>query len=329
LWLRTTNAVAKKLKPIVGSKRQRERNDFGRNPARRRLVILATPVSLNSEASRTRSRGARQEEGVGFACRARSEGPTDPTAPPDLSSSLRIWHAAYDRRVTNSATQAIEADLAALKSFAGGYRAYWGMRADGGKRDPVKDRVALRHRLHRQLPRIEQVMVRAGTNGFGFGPPPIARGAPPRLGIVAVAFADEDPVYSAGGGPPCFEEVLNRLEMTLGVLESELEETSNSTGAAHVTRPPSASAPERVPQRKVMGGESTSEQPASVELMETSSPGGSSARVFAHGVRRAWAEARAARGSSSLRTKIETIAAIATIVGTAAGLGALLGWWGG
>jgi hypothetical protein len=116
----------------------------------------------------------------------------------------------------------IESDIRAIESFASSYRAYWGVRADGGDRASVKDRVALRHRLHRQLPRIEKVMIRAGTNGFGFGPPPIARGAPPRLGIVAVAFADEDPVYSVGGGPPCFEEVLNRLEMTLGVLETEL-----------------------------------------------------------------------------------------------------------
>lgn len=229
------------------------------------------------------------------------------------------------------ATTAIESDIAAIKSFASSYRAYWGVRTDGGDREPAKDRVALRHRLHRQLPRIEKVMARAGTNGFGFGPPPIARGAPPRLGVVAVAFADEDPVYSVGGGPPCFEEVLNRLEMTLGVLESELEETRSSAQAAEVPRHTAAGVPERTPQSRAGLEEETaaSEQPVPVELVEAAPAGAGPARVFAHGVRRAWSEARAARsGGSSLHGKIEITAAIATIVGTVAGLGVLLGWWG-
>jgi hypothetical protein len=231
---------------------------------------------------------------------------------------------------------AIESDITAIESFASSYRAYWGVRKDGGDREPVKDRVAVRHRLHRQLPRIEKIMVRAGTNGFGFGPPPILQGAPPRLGIVAVAFADEDPVYGVGGGDPCFEEVLNRLEMTLGVLEAELEEAKSAPPRAQeedVTR----SMPRQAPgsglefeTKSELNESAPSEPPVPVEVVESAPTGARPTRVFAHGVRRAWSEARAARGGGgSLRGKIEIAAAIATIVGTVAGLGVLLGWWGG
>ncbi|HXV05858.1 MAG TPA: hypothetical protein VFP23_08165 [Solirubrobacterales bacterium] len=223
---------------------------------------------------------------------------------------------------------AIESDVEAIKSFASSYRAYWGVLADGGNRDPVKDRVALRHRLHRQLPRIEKVMARAGTNGFGFTPPTIARGAPPRLGIVAVAFADEDPVYSAGEGPPCFEEVLNRLEMTLGVLDGELEDARTPTQDADVERPTSVHVDNSKPESDLEGRSSTSEQPTPVELIEAVPSGAGPARVFARGVRRAWSDARSARRRGSLRAKIEITAAIATITGTMTGLGVLLGWWG-
>jgi hypothetical protein len=234
--------------------------------------------------------------------------------------------------VEHRATAAIESDIGAIESFASSYRAYWGVQTDGRERDPVKDRTGLRHRLHRQLPRIEKVMLRAGTNGFGFRPPPIARGAPPRLGIVAVAFADEDPVYSVGGGPPCFEEVLNRLEMTLGVLETELEEAKHSPPLAQaVSRSTPKRAPESGPEPQPTSAEDQStpnEPPRPVEVVEAAQAGAGPGRVFAHGVRRAWAEARAARGGSSLRGKVEMMAAIATIVGTVAGLGVLLGWWG-
>jgi len=234
--------------------------------------------------------------------------------------------------VEHRAIAAIESDFGAVESFASSYRAYWGMRTDGGEREPVKDRVGLRHRLHRQLPRIEKVMLRAGTNGFGFGPPPIARGTPPRLGVVAVAFADEDPVYSVGGGPPCFEEVLNRLEMTLGVLETELEEAKSGAQVAAVSRSTPQRTPECVPEPTPTSAEDQSnpnEPPHPVEVVEAAPAGAAPTRVFAHGVRRAWSEARAARGGRSLRGKIEITAAIATIVGTVAGLGVLLGWWGG
>lgn len=230
------------------------------------------------------------------------------------------------------AIKAVESDITAIEGFASSYRAYWGVRKDGGDRDPVKDRVALRHRLHRQLPRVEKIMVRAGTNGFGFGPPPMLRGAPPRLGIVAVAFADEDPVYSVGGGDPCFEEVLNRLEMTMGVLEADLEEAKHPPPRAQVTDE-AGSKRARVPGPGPDSEqyESTPSEPlVPVEVVESAPTGARPARVFAHGVWRAWSEARAARGrGGSLRGRIESAAAIATIVGTVAGLGVLLGWWGG
>ncbi|MEA2586633.1 MAG: hypothetical protein QOF33_4718 [Thermomicrobiales bacterium] len=232
------------------------------------------------------------------------------------------------------AITAIESDIEAIESFASSYRAYWGVRADGGEREPVKDRVALRHRLHRQLPRIEKVMTRAGTNGFGFAPPRIAGGGPPRTGVVAVAFADEDPVYGVGGGPPCFEEVLNRLEMTLGVLETELEEAKSAPRAETMTRASTTttgmSESVRGPALTDEADDSTAHQPViPVEVIEASPTGVGPARVFARGVRRAWSEARAVRGGrGSLRGTIEVTAGIATIIGTVAGLGVLLGWWG-
>ncbi len=213
----------------------------------------------------------------------------------------------------------VESDIATIRKFASSYRAYWGVTADGEESEPVKDRDGLRSRLHRQLPAVEKIMVRAGTNGFGFGPPPIARGNPPRIGIVAVAFADEDPVYGIGGGPPCHDEVLNRLEMTLGVLDAEVEETKKG--------PPPAPPPVK-PQPK---HESADAEPAAesgrdavpVEVVEAPPTGSGPVRVFLHGVGKAWTDARTA--GLSIKEGIYVGAALATIVGT---LGLAFGWWG-
>jgi hypothetical protein len=53
-------------------------------------------------------------------------------------------------------TASIESDIATIRKFAWSYRAYWGVTSDGAEREPVGDRVGLRHRLHRQLPAVEQ-----------------------------------------------------------------------------------------------------------------------------------------------------------------------------
>jgi hypothetical protein len=87
----------------------------------------------------------------------------------------------------------------------------------------------------------------------------------------------------------------------------------------------------REAERRAEEGDSTpNEPPVPVEVVEAGPAGARPVRVFAHGVHRAWSEARAARdGGGSLRGTIEITAAIATIVGTVAGLGVVLGWWGG
>jgi hypothetical protein len=218
--------------------------------------------------------------------------------------------------VEDRAASTIESDIATITSFASSYRAYWGVAADGSEREPVKDRVGLRARLHRQLPRVERIMVRANTNGFGFGPPPIAGGGPPRLGVVAVAFADEDPVYAVGGGPPCYDEVINRLEMTIGVLEDELE----------VAREAAPTEKREVDGPTDSDDAKTQHSPVPVEVVESMPTHAASWRVFLNGIRTAWYEARAARSRKhrSLEAWIAIAAGLVTIVGT---VGAILGWW--
>jgi hypothetical protein len=222
-------------------------------------------------------------------------------------------------RVDHRTIAAIEADIATIQKFASSYRAYWGVASDGRERQPPKDPVALRHRLHRQLPGVEKIMARAHTNAFGFTAPPIARGAPPRIGIVAVAFADEDPVYSVGGGPPCYEEVLNRLEMTLGVLNTELKDARSGVHSAPSPAVPS----EARPVAKAEGAATVSKALGADEAPLGASP----IRVFVDGLRKAWRDARSARregGQGSVDRYVAITAGVTTIIGT---LGAALDWW--
>ena len=221
-------------------------------------------------------------------------------------------------------TASIESDIATIQKFASSYRAYWGVTSDGAEREPVRDRIGLRHRLHRQLPAVEKVMARANTNGFGFKPPPIARGAPPRIGIVAVAFADEDPLYSVGGGPSCFEEVLNRLEMTLGVLDAELSEAKSAPPSAQRQTPGSDRDLDPVPE-----GNDAAVGEAGVQVQEVDRlrPGTGAVRTFLQGMKAALRDARAARRGGirgAIERGVAVVAGIATIIGV---LGAMFGWW--
>jgi hypothetical protein len=103
------------------------------------------------------------------------------------------------------------------------------------------------------------------------------------MGIVAVAFADEDPIYSIGGGPACFEEVLNRLEMTLGVLDTELDEAKHAmrssptrSGSPESDVPPAPSG-DLVPAAKA---------PIPVEVVEAPDVKAGPVRVFLHAYER-------------------------------------------
>lgn len=143
------------------------------------------------------------------------------------------------------------------------------------------------------------------------------------MGIVAAAFADEDPVYGFGAGPACFEEVVNRLEMTLGVLESELEEARS--GATRDRSP----APDS--QDSVRGNETADEGVATpAEAVSASTTEAAPARIFLVGLQKAWRDARRARAHAkpSIERRIAVTAGVATIVGTVATLGVIVGWWG-
>ncbi|MGI8407808.1 MAG: hypothetical protein ACR2L3_04795 [Actinomycetota bacterium] len=135
---------------------------------------------------------------------------------------------AYDASISRPCSE-IQADLEILRSFADAYRLYYTVPDEDGV-IPVYagDRDGLRRRIHRQLGRAEKAMKAAGVNEFGIGPPP-AVGGPGRLGLVATAFAYDEPQFQ--GDPPIYHLVLDRVELAIGVLEHDAADSADQRGA--------------------------------------------------------------------------------------------------
>lgn len=125
----------------------------------------------------------------------------------------------------------IQGDIEAMDKLDHDYRAYYGVKTSAGAIVIIDiERDELRRKISRQLGRVERIMNRAGTNGFGISPPAMVGGGPPLAGIVACAFVDDHPMFQSG--PPFYEVVLDRIALTLGELETELGTAESARGGS-------------------------------------------------------------------------------------------------